>query len=49
MLDPRLLRSQLDDVARRLARRGFVLDIAAFQALEDERKRLQIESERVKQ
>lgn len=41
MLDVQLLRSQLDQVAQRLATRGFSLDVAAFQAMEDERKRLQ--------
>jgi seryl-tRNA synthetase len=41
MLDPRLLRAQLDDVARRLARRGYALDIGAIQALEAQRKDIQ--------
>jgi len=41
MLDIQLLRSQLTIVAERLATRGVTLDSAAFQALEDERKRLQ--------
>ncbi|MBC9070644.1 serine--tRNA ligase [Thauera sp. CAU 1555] len=41
MLDVQLLRSQFDQVAQRLATRGLTLDAAAFQAMEDERKRLQ--------
>ncbi|RMG56935.1 MAG: serine--tRNA ligase, partial [Gammaproteobacteria bacterium] len=41
MLDPKLLRSQLDEVAERLARRGYHLDKARFQALEERRKALQ--------
>lgn len=41
MLDPQLLRTQLDTVTQRLASRGVRLDAAAFQALEDERKQLQ--------
>jgi seryl-tRNA synthetase len=41
MLDIQLLRSQLATVAERLATRGVTLDSAAFQALEEERKRLQ--------
>ncbi len=41
MLDVQLLRSQIDAVAQRLATRGVALDVAAFQALEDERKGLQ--------
>ena len=41
MLDIQLLRSDLDNVAARLAGRGFALDVAAFQALEAERKTVQ--------
>ena len=45
MLDIQLLRSQLDAVADRLVTRGFTLDRAAFQRLENERKRLQTETQ----
>jgi len=38
MLDVQLLCTRLDFVAERLATRGMSLDVAAFQALEDERK-----------
>ena len=41
MLDIQLLRTQPEMVAQRLASRKFVLDVAAFQAMEDERKSLQ--------
>jgi seryl-tRNA synthetase len=41
MLDPQLLRSDIEAVAKRLAARPFVLDVAAFQAIENERKNLQ--------
>ncbi len=41
MLDPRLLRTQLDDVARRLARRGYTLNVAVIQDLENQRKSIQ--------
>ncbi|HRP23260.1 MAG TPA: serine--tRNA ligase [Thauera sp.] len=41
MLDIQLLRSHIDTVAARLATRGLTVDVAAFQALEDERKQLQ--------
>ena len=41
MLDIQLLRNDLDGVANRLAARPFHLDGAAFQALEQERKRVQ--------
>ncbi|BBA33996.1 seryl-tRNA synthetase [Methylocaldum marinum] len=41
MLDPRLFRTQLDEVETRLARRSFKLDTAAFRELEDRRKGIQ--------
>jgi seryl-tRNA synthetase len=41
MLDPQLFRSDIEAVAKRLAGRPFVLDVAAFQAIENERKNLQ--------
>ncbi len=41
MLDIQLLRSDAAGIADRLALRGMTLDVAAFQALEDERKGLQ--------
>ncbi|WP_428101950.1 serine--tRNA ligase [Candidatus Rariloculus sp.] len=49
MLDPKLLRNDLDAVAGNLARRGFVLDCQRFRALESERKRLQHEVEMLRQ
>jgi seryl-tRNA synthetase len=45
MLDIRLLRNDLDRVAKNLARRGFVLDRAPLERLEAERKRVQLEVE----
>ncbi len=47
MLDPRLLRSDLDNTARQLARRGFVLDTAAIAALEERRKHLQSQTQQL--
>ena len=41
MLDPHSLRQSLDDVARQLARRGFVLDKEAYRTLEEKRRALQ--------
>ncbi len=41
MLDPQLLRSDIDAVAKRLAQRSFVLDVADFQSNEHERKGVQ--------
>jgi seryl-tRNA synthetase len=48
VLDPKLLRSDPQSVAANLARRGFQLDVAAFQALEERRKAAQVESDRVR-
>lgn len=48
MLDPKLLRSDLPGVAAQLARRGFVLDVAGFSALEEKRKAAQIEVDRLR-
>ena len=48
MLDPKLLRSDLPGVAAQLARRGFVLDVADFSALEEQRKATQIEADRLR-
>lgn len=45
MLDIQLLRSDLEGTARRLAERGFVLDVAAFDALERERKAVQTQTQ----
>jgi seryl-tRNA synthetase len=49
MLDPRLLRNDIDSVARNLARRGFVLDRKHYQELESHRKQLQVEVEALRQ
>ncbi len=48
MIDPKLLRSDLEAVARNLARRGFKLEVDAFRALEERRKAAQIDSDRVR-
>ena len=45
MLDPHLLRKDLEAVSRALAKRGFALDIARFQALEQQRKAIQVRTE----
>ena len=41
MLDPQLLRSDIESVARRLATRPFALDVTGFQAIEQERRSAQ--------
>jgi seryl-tRNA synthetase len=48
VLDPKLLRSDLSGVAAQLARRNFILDVARFAALEEQRKAAQIESDRLR-
>ena len=48
MIDPKLLRSSPEEVARNLARRGFVLDVAALRALEERRRAAQIEADRLR-
>jgi seryl-tRNA synthetase len=48
VIDPKLMRNDLPGVAASLARRGFVLDVQAFAALEEQRKAAQIESDRLR-
>lgn len=45
MLDVKLLRGEIEAVAEQLAKRGFVLDVAAFQQLESKRKEADIQSQ----
>ena len=45
MLDPRLIRTDLEGTARRLSRRGYQLDVAGIAALEAERKAIQVRTQ----
>ena len=45
MLDSKLLRTELDETAAKLARRGFKLDVDAIRTLEEQRKSIQVEVE----
>ena len=45
MLDIQLFRTDLDGTAKRLAGRGFQLDVEAFRVLEDERKTIQVKTQ----
>lgn len=45
MLDPKLIRNNLDEVAAQLSRRGFMLDTQKLQRLENERKAIQVRTE----
>ena len=48
MIDPKLLRSDPEAVARNLARRGFKLDVGALKVLEEKRKPFQVEADRLR-
>jgi seryl-tRNA synthetase len=48
VLDSKLLRADATGVAANLARRGFRLDVAAFNALDERRKTAQVEVDRVR-
>jgi seryl-tRNA synthetase len=48
VIDPKLLRSDPEAVARNMARRGITLDVEAFRALEEKRKPWQIEVDRLR-
>ena len=45
MLDLKMLRQRPEEVAEVLKRRGFIFDLKLFQMIEEERKRLQSETE----
>ncbi|WP_217511979.1 serine--tRNA ligase [Vibrio metschnikovii] len=45
MLDSKLLRTELDETAAKLARRGFTLDVETIRTLEEQRKSIQVEVE----
>ena len=45
MLDPKLIRSDLDFIVTQLARKGVQFDVASYQALEAQRKSLQLQTE----
>jgi seryl-tRNA synthetase len=47
MLDPKLIRNELETVAEKLKKRGFDLDIVNIRALEEQRKSLQIDTEKL--
>ena len=48
MLDPKKLRQSTQEVANNLARRGFQFDIDAYSSLNESRKLLQIENDKLK-
>jgi seryl-tRNA synthetase len=48
MIDPKLLRSAPEEVARALARRGYQLDVAALKEIEERRRHWQLETDRLR-
>ena len=49
MLDPKLVRTNPEEVAAALNKRGFELDVAQFKALEEQRKAVQVKTESLQQ
>lgn len=47
MLDPKLVRNQLPEIAERLATRGYQLDVSAFEALDLKRREVQVRTEQL--
>jgi seryl-tRNA synthetase len=47
MLDPKLIRTDLHSVAEQLKKRNFQLDVSALEALEQQRKACQVDTERL--
>ena len=45
MLDQKLVRNNLQEVADKLIKKGFKLDVAKLNSLEESRKQLQIDTE----
>ncbi len=49
MLDPKIIRTNPESVAQALQKRGFALDVAQLQALEEQRKAIQVKTEALQQ
>jgi len=47
VLDPKLLRTDIEPTAKKLARRGFTLDVVALTKLEEKRKRVQMATQQL--
>ena len=47
MLDPRLIRADINSVAEQLKKRGFELDVATLEQLESKRKHCQVHTEQL--
>ena len=49
MLDPQVLRNDIEQVAKALTKRHYTLDIAAFETLEEKRKAVQVKTQELQQ
>ncbi len=49
MLDPQVLRNDIEQVAKALTKRGFTLDIAVIETLEEKRKAIQVKTQELQQ
>jgi len=49
MLDPRQVRENAEAIAEQLKKKGYEFPLAAFKALEQERKQIQVETENLQQ
>ena len=47
MLDPKLLRANLEETAKLMARRGFTLNVEELSTLEEQRKSIQVKNPRI--
>lgn len=47
MLDPKYFRNNIEEAAQKLLKRNFILDVKAIQELEEQRKGLQVETQRL--
>ncbi len=47
MLDPKFFKDNIDSIKEQLAARGFVLDLEMFKRLEDKRKTIQVQTEKL--
>jgi seryl-tRNA synthetase len=49
MLDPQVLRNDIEQVAKALAKRDYTLDVSTIEALEEKRKAIQVKTQELQQ
>ena len=49
MLDPQVLRNDIEQVAKTLAKRGYTLDVSTIKKLEEKRKAIQVKTQELQQ